>query len=661
MASDIILQSLKIKQFKGIKNLNINFSPETDIYGENGVGKTTIFDAFYFLLFSKDSKDRTKFDVQPLDNEGNKIHHLETELEGILKVDGQEITIRKIFKEKWSKTRGKAKTEFKGYETLHYINDVPQKESEYKKYVDSLIDESTFKLITNPMYFPELNWKKRREILIPITGDVDTKDVINYNDKLKPLEGVLNNGIDNFIKAIKEKIKRYEKDREQIPHRIDELTNAIEEHDYKELTSKREEIQIKIDSLDEQIADKGKAGDILISKREELFDLKTELQDKIHRAKEEALKPRNKLNEEVYKTKNEIDELARELEGIDKKILDSNVAISKKNEELNLLRSEYKKIKARELNIDESKFICPTCERDLPKENIEEQKKVMEENFNIIKASDLKDNKRQGMSVVNEIKSFEEKIISWKKDEVEFTSKLNSLKEILLTKQKELKEFSISNVIVPGKKNLEEKIKALGAEIEAFNTEDTTTLKEEKKQLQIKLMEIDKLLATEEINNKNKNRIAELEDLEKELSSKIAKLEGQEILAEEFIRTKVELLEEKVNSKFKYVKFKMFKDQINGGLEECCEPLVGGVPFTSNLNTAAKINAGIDIINTLSRFYGVRAPIFIDNRESVNKLIETDSQIINLFVSEDKELRIENKINILKEASKIAKQLEKNK
>ncbi|MBO0558966.1 hypothetical protein EXQ37_03785 [Clostridium botulinum] len=174
-------------------------------------------------------------------------------------------------------------------------------------------------------------------------------------------------------------------------------------------------------------------------------------------------------------------------------------------------------------------------------------------------------------------------------------------------------------------------------------------------------MEIDKLLATEEINNKNKNRIAELEDLEKELSSKIAKLEGQEILAEEFIRTKVELLEEKVNSKFKYVKFKMFKDQINGGLEECCEPLVGGVPFTSNLNTAAKINAGIDIINTLSRFYGVRAPIFIDNRESVNKLIETDSQIINLFVSEDKELRIENKINILKEASKIAKQLEKNK
>ncbi|MBO0558968.1 DUF2813 domain-containing protein [Clostridium botulinum] len=375
MASDISLQSLKIKQFKGIKNLNINFSPETNIYGGNGVGKTTIFDAFYFLLFSKDSKDRTKFDVQPLDDEGNKIHHLETELEGILKVDGQEITIRKIFKEKWSKTRGKAKTEFKGYETLHYVNDVPQKESEYKKYVDSLIDESTFKLITNPMYFPELNWKKRREILIPITGDVDTKDVINYNDKLKPLEGVLNNGIDNFIKATKEKIKRYEKDREQIPHRIDELTNAIEEHNYKELTSKREEIQIKIDSLDEQMADKGKAGDILISKREELFDLKTELQDKIHKVKEEALKPRNKLNEEVYKTKNEIDELARELEGIDKKILDSNVTISKKNEELNLLRSEYKKIKARELNIDESKFICPTCERALPKENIEEQKK----------------------------------------------------------------------------------------------------------------------------------------------------------------------------------------------------------------------------------------------------------------------------------------------
>ena len=188
---------------------------------------------------------------------------------------------------------------------------------------------------------------------------------------------------------------------------------------------------------------------------------------------------------------------------------------------------------------------------------------------------------------------------------------------------------------------IKKEILILESKIKDFKVEDVSDLKLKKNELRLKVTVLEKQLAFKESNRKASERIAELEAEEVKLSEKIAELEGLEMLSEEFIRAKVELLEEKVDSKFKYVSFKMFRNQNNGGLEECCEPCVNGVPFTSNLNDAAKINAGLDIINTLCSHYGVNAPIFIDNRESTNKIIDVDSQVINLRVSEDKELKVE--------------------
>ena len=55
----IRISNLKLKNFKGIKDLEIDFNNEnTNIYGKNATGKTTIFDAFKWLFFDKDSKVR---------------------------------------------------------------------------------------------------------------------------------------------------------------------------------------------------------------------------------------------------------------------------------------------------------------------------------------------------------------------------------------------------------------------------------------------------------------------------------------------------------------------------------------------------------------------------------------------------------------------------
>ena len=143
-----------------------------------------------------------------------------------------------------------------------------------------------------------------------------------------------------------------------------------------------------------------------------------------------------------------------------------------------------------------------------------------------------------------------------------------------------------------------------------------------------------------EIQEKTKQRIEELQASEEDISNKIQELEGQQYALEEFTKTKVELLENAINSKFELVKFRLFDTQINGGLIECCDTLVNGVPY-ADVNNAHKILAGLDIINTLIKFYNTSAPIFIDNRESINEIYNINTQIINLIVTTDSTLRIE--------------------
>lgn len=160
--SVIKLIKMSLKNFKGIKNLTVDFENVTNICGENKLGKTTIFDGFTWVLFDKDSKDRSKFEVQPLDEANNVMHMLETEVVAILEVDGKPMELKKLLKEKWVKKRGEVESELKGTETLYYINEVPLKLSEYREKICSIIDEQLFKLISNPLYFSlNMKWQVR--------------------------------------------------------------------------------------------------------------------------------------------------------------------------------------------------------------------------------------------------------------------------------------------------------------------------------------------------------------------------------------------------------------------------------------------------------------------------------------------------------------------
>ena len=644
---DIILKSLKLHNFKGIKDFEVEFGHVTDIKGKNGLGKSTIFDAFNWLLFDKDSQGRKNFEIKTLDETGEQLHKLEHTVEGNLIIDGIQLSLAKTFKEKWTKKRGQATQEFSGHETTYSINGVPVKKKDYEEKIKEIMDEGLFKLVTNPMYFPNLNWKEQRTIVQEIIGTIDDERVINYNSKLAPLKGAYTDSISEYNARTKASIKKINDEIKLIPARIDECNNNIVDVDFTELEVRKKEVEKKINDIDERIEDSSKGNDVLLEHKQNLFNLKQEYQEKLNHARAVASNGKDKLINKLQGKKDELREVnsvmknySYEIEKEEARKRSYETSLIGINEKLNKLRNKWKEVKSRDFEADNK--ICKYCGQELPLHEVEQ----LEERFNLNKSKELEiicTNADKAKKEKEELEEKIEKIKEINKETKEQSEEANKNKKALEEEIKEI-QTEIDNFIVPtdinfdGKVQLEREIELVEEDIKNFKTVDNT-LKAEKQVLKAELAQINSKLAAKENNERLKERIKELDAEEVELAQKVAKLEGQLFLCEEFTRTQVELSEGMINKKFKNIKFKLFKELINGGLEETCEIVKDGVTY-SNLNTAAQINAGIEIINVLSEHYGTKAVIFIDNAESVNKIADTDSQLVKLIVSEDEKLTI---------------------
>ncbi|BDR84909.1 AAA family ATPase [Clostridium tetani] len=654
MSKQIFLKKLILKNFKGIKDLTIDLSKVTNIFGENATGKTTIFDAFNWLLFDKDSKDRTTFDIKTLDKNGEVLHGLEHEITGVLNIDGSEITLSKIYKEKWTKKRGEAERNLTGHETLYNIDGVPVKKKEYQEKINEIIDENLFKLISNPLFFSiNMKWQDRREIILKITGDISDEKVINSKTNLKPLLKLLGDkDIDTLKKSVQAKKRKLNDEIKAIPIRIDEANNSIKEVDFEALDFRKRGVVAGIKSLEEQLLDNSKVNDEVLKERDKLYSMKSKLSDMEYKADTEKDKPKRKLQDQLSCLNLDISKLEYSIKSLKTSKENIEFDIEKYTKLCDEERNKWFEENEKVFEFNESNCICPTCKRPFSEEETEGKKQELEQNFNSNKAEILKAIQDKGKFYKRHLEKEQEKLESINSDIDSKNKELEKLKAEAQDLKKEIDNFKPKDTLESNKEyqDLKVQISELGKKVQQPTTVNNQVqeLKERKSKLEIELEEVNKELAYKEQNEKTKARIIELQEEERELAEQIAQLEGQEFLCEEFIKTKVELLEASINSKFKYVSFKLFDTQVNGGINECCEALVNGVPF-GNANTASQINAGLDIINALSEHYEVQAPIFIDNRESVNQLIETNSQVINLVVSKDKALRIENNLEISEE------------
>lgn len=649
----IKLISLILRNFKGIRNFTLDINGNNAfIYGDNEVGKTTIFDAFTWLLFGKDSQNKTDFEIKTLDASGEAMHGLEHSVEATLELNnGKRITLKKVYMEQWTKKRGSAKPTFTGHTTDPFINGVPVKNKDYLDRISEIIDEDIFKLLTSLSYFNEqLHWKERRKLLLEVCGDITDEEVIATDKKLKKLPNILGDRkLEEHRDVIAAKRTEINRELEKIPVRIDEVEQGLSDisHIDKNKTS-QEIVSLKeqIKSKEQQISRIENGGEIA-EKQKKLAEVDTQILQIKNSLNAKVNEQISSKREKLSKVKNEISDLQLDIKAKERGIGIADNEMNNLQSKMNQLRTKWSETNAEEFSFEQEET-CPTCGQSLPAEKLEAAREKALAAFNRDKAQQLQ-------SINEEGKRKKEQVEELKTEIYEMSQKVSLLGEELAKKQAgveaiESEIFDLQQSLKApeestGYKALVAKKEAIEGQIEELKKDKQLTINsilDEIIPLREQVAKLETDLASVTQHEKGLKRIDELKEQEKVLAAEFEKLEEELYLTEEFIRTKVQLLDEKINSKFKYARFKMFEVQINGGLKEVCETTYKGVPYSRGLNNAARINVGLDIINTLSEHYGFRAPIFVDNREAVTKLIDTKAQVISLVVSEkDKKLRVE--------------------
>lgn len=641
----IKLQSMTIHHFKGIKDFS--FDPKGNdaaILGQNASGKTTIFDAFTWLLFGKNSEESKAFHVKPLAAEGTELLGLEPEVTATLKIGNKNTVLKRVLKEVWTKPNGELEKVRKPDKTLLYVDDVPQKVKEYEEFINKIIDVDTFKTLTNPAMFTGLKWDQQRAVLMQLISGLTDQDVIKENPELKDLSHLIaDSTIEDQNKRINDQRRQIKRDIDALPARIDEATRAIPETvstSPADLEEMKTTYQSEIDSRKAKITEL------------QSVDTPTALYKQIAELKLQAVKDETKYgsinNRVVMETANKVTELKRQLseaKNSDEQLAADIFSTSHKLESIEFKKeSLLKKYHAlKEQNFDESAKTCPTCHRKLPDDEISELIK----HFNAEKAQRLEEIVSQGKQLKSELDDLRTKLGDLKQNEEQSVAKVNELTD--LNKKAKSEYESAKHSLIDYKdsddyKEIEAKIAELQDQINnqsvsQISTPEINGLNDEISQYSKSIADIETELAKYKAAKVQRDRISELGFRDAQLKATYSTLEKQAYLIEQFMRAKISMTEDSINQKFSIVKFKLFENQKNGELKETCEATVNGVPF-SDLNNAARINAGLDIINTLTDFYDMKAPIFIDNAESVNQLVETGSQQISLVVSEDKKLKV---------------------
>jgi len=651
---------LTLRNFKGIREFTLEARGEdTNIYGNNATGKTTLADAFMWLLFDKDSQNRKDFEIKTLGPDGEPEHGLEHTVEAKLQLpSGKLLTLKKVFAEKWTKKRGSATAEFTGHTTDHYLDGVPVKKKEYDEQIVEIAGEQIFRLLTDPRYFNEvLHWQKRRELLLQVCGDVSDAEVIASKKELSKLADILGNRtIEQHRKVIQARRSEINKELERIPVRIDEVKLGLPKID--DITNP-DELPNDIAKLREQLRAKqeelaqAKAGGQVAEKTKELRMIEAQIMDLRNRH-------RQALDEKVGEKRRELASVQSEIYKTKSEITTKNNLIGSYEYEINALEEKMQKLRekwyeenARTFEFNQSET-CPTCGQPLPAEQIEAAREKALADFNKAKAEKLEEINAEGKRT-KLLKDDKAGNLSAIKYELEIAEKkLADLEQKEAALKAEIKAIMQGEQPVestPEYVRLQKQHEELQEQIRQAQADVSTTvaaIQKEADEISGAIQALEQAKARFEARESGLKRIEELKAEERKLAAEYEDLERQLYLTEEFIRTKVRLLEDRINSKFQMARFKLFDVLVNGGIEECCETTYNGVPY-SNLNSGARLNVGLDIINVLADHFGFAPPVWVDNAESVTNILPTKGQQIRLVVSEkDKQLRVE--VPVIKEA-----------
>lgn len=640
--TDIKIKRLYLENFKCHKALTLTFNGgNASIYGDNASGKTSVYDALTWLLFGKDSagNGEKNIEIKPLDASGEVKDHLAvTAVEAVLDVNHEELTLRRTYKEVWTTKRGSSEQTYDGNTSEYYVNGVPCKKNAFQDKVNELVSEDTFRMLTSVSHFAsQISWQDRRAVLFQVAGVMEDSAILATNAAFQPLvESMGRLSIEDYKRKLLSEKKKFVGAKTEIPARISECQKTIEDIeglDFAGAKAQVEALQATMDSISAEIVavEHDSAAD---AKRLEIREAQLEMtalynENKAFRANQGS----GLLN--VHNLKLDLKDLRNRLDRKQHELSNEKAYIAG-------LETKIEEARSRWISVNGESFTggtCVTCGQQLPADKLQQAR----DTFDAAKQKRLNDILQTANSY-KEAKAQAEDRLARQQEEIQrLDAEIQAKEQEIAAAEATVVEPKDMDGYAERAAILNEKIKQLNGELAdmMMNTSAVTLkLRQEKNEIQAAINNQMAIISKENLLIYSKERIESLREDARNAAECLEAIEKMLYLMEEYSRYKTRFVEDSINGLFRIARFRLFREQANGGIEDRCDVVHEGVPYIS-VNNGMKINLGIDIINTLSTAYGVRVPLFVDNAESVTSLEHCNSQIIRLVVSEsDKELRV---------------------
>lgn len=638
----IRIKRLSLENFKCHKNLTLDFmGGNASVYGDNATGKTSIYDSLTWLLFGKDSQGNGEknIEIKPLNMLGEvKDHDAITSVEAVLLVNDEEITLKRTYQEVWTNKRGSSEATYDGNTSEYYVNGVPCKKFAFADKVNELVDEDTFRMLTSVSHFANgITWQDRRAVLFKVAGVMDDTQIMATDESFKPLLDSMGRlSLDDYKKKLLAEKRGFVGAKTEIPARISECEKTIEDVEKLEfdkakaevelLTAQREGLESQLLAIEHNSAADRKRIEI----REAQLELNTiESENRAFRASQTmgAL--------DVQMMKQDLSKLQLQLKDKTARLTISENALGGYDKDIAASRERWIATNSETF----SGGNCPTCGQTLPAAQL----KAATDSFEAQKAKRLREIE-QTANASKAAKANEETHINDLKNEIkEIEADIKQKQaEIIAAEASVIEPVDMADYQTK-KAVVTDKINALSGELADMMADSTATRNELQRQITEVKAQISvqmEIISKESLLEYSRKRVEELKEDARNTAQCLEAIENMLFLMDEYSRYKTKFVEDSINSLFRIARFRLFREQANGGIEDRCDVVYEGVPYI-NINNGAKINVGIDIINTLSKSYGVTVPLFVDNAESVTRIESSNTQIIRLVVSEnDKELRI---------------------
>lgn len=644
------LLRLTLDNFKGTKHFSLDL-PEgcsAAVYGENGTGKTTLADAWCWLLFGVDSKGQSDsknggFQVSTKGTNG-----LDYSVSAVIEVDGRTHTLRRVYREEFSRKNGESEKGQAKNHTDYYLDDTPLKtKKQYDAFIDTLFPSREIgRALTIPSYFPrELEPGSRRELLLKLFSPEITEDsVMDRHPELARLRTYKGyKTVEQYRDWAKAQRTAVNKELDSIPGRIDEANLAKREEVptpeddavFQRLQAEKAKLAMKISAIRS-----GSAQMDAIRRKSETEAL---LSERRAAYMGKFLHANDALNADAQALRKEISDKERAVFLLKRKKEERILFMEGIRKEIDHLGEKWQEWQGK--RFDESSTVCPTCGQSLPPEQIQEAR----EKFNLNRSETIRQIEEQGTQLRERLKRDSAAVKEEQKT-------ITAAEQELAVLQEKLDKLAAAIVTPPPFEETED-FRKLTKEIEGLRQEEAilkvsaekqlAPLLEKEEAIQQRLDELARKRLNVEMNRQQEQRIRDLLAKQKELNLQLTTLDDGLTLADQFIRLRAMDLEEDINSHFEVVRWKLFDMQVNGGVKTCCEAMADNdngifVEYGSNLNDGRRIQAGVDIINAITKATGVTAPIWIDGAGELTKKLNTQSQCIRLYASKaDKALRVE--------------------